>query len=442
MKNTLKCSLLLFSWIALQPNITFSVTLEDCISAALRENPDMEIAKQRIEGAQAALRQAQSGYYPWVTAQGSFTRTDNPPQAFMMELNQRQLDMMQPDFNPNDPDHTDNIRWSLAAKYRVFDCGRREAQVNAATAGTHAAQAGEAVVRNDLVHQVTRAYFKALQACAFVEVQEASVNSLSESLRVAKERFQAGSAVKTDVLNLEVKLAEAKEDLIRAENGLKLAVATLNTTIGSELAQAGNLQSPVTDEEPLEITPCCENELNARPELLAVKAQATATEQLWRQAERDFYPVFNAFGSLDWDSGNWRGYEHSYLVGVMAEWELFTGFNRMFARRQAISEAARSKAEIAKTRLMLQFDVTQAQIALEEAQERLEVTKKNVENAREALRITRERYQQGAADITELLTAEVGLHALRTRDVAARYDWLIAQSNLERARGLLAKKYE
>lgn len=417
-----------------------AITLEDCIQTALQENPDMAAAAQRIASAQAALRQAESGYYPWLSLNGSYMRTDNPPQAFMMTLNQRQLNMMAPEFDPNDPDDTDNIRWSIAAKYRLFDGGQRESARGAALSGTRLAQSGQDAARNELVHQVTRAYLNTLQARAFVDVQAAMVTSLEESQRVARERFQAGSAVKTDVLNLDVKLAEAREDLIRARNGLRLAEAALNTAIGVDVARADDLQPP-PEPETEALADASRAGPENRPELRLAAEQVTLSQHLWRRARRGFSPALNAFGSLDWDSDDWRDYENSYMAGIMAEWEIFDGFRRPNAIRQASAELARARAELRKTRLNVQFDLTQAQLSLGEARERIEVMHKNVENAREALRITRERYQQGAADITELLTAEVGLHALQTRDVAARYDLLIAQSNLKRACGALAEKY-
>ena len=416
-----------------------AVTLEDCIQTALRENPDITAAAQRVEAARAALRQAESGYYPWLSLNGAYTRTDNPPQAFMLTLNQRQLNMMSPDFNPNDPDDTDNIRWSIAAKYRLFDGGQRGANRGAALSGTRMAQSGQDAVRNELVHQVTRAYLGTLQARAFVGVQEAMVNSLEESRRVANERLQAGSAVKTDVLNLEVKLAEAREDSIRARNGMRLAEAALNTAIGVDLARATDLTPPPAPPAAAAEQPA---DLSHRPELQLAAEQVVLSQHQWRRARREFCPILNAFGSMDWDSDDWRDYENSYIAGVMAEWEIFDGFRRPYAVRQASADLARTRAELRKTRLALQFDLTRAQLSVSEARERIEVTRKNVENAREALRITRERYQQGAADVIELLTAEVGLHALQTRDVAAHYDLLIAQSNLERARGDLADKYQ
>ena len=49
-----------------------------------------------------------------------------------------------------------------------------------------------------------------------------------------------------------------------------------------------------------------------------------------------------------------------------------------------------------------------------------------------------EQYQQGAADISILLQTQVGVTAMQTRSAAAQYDYLIALSNLQRAKGELA----
>ncbi len=78
---------------------------------------------------------------------------------------------------------------------------------------------------------MTYGYYSVLQAQAFVLVQEESLTSLEENLRVARERFNTGSAVKTDVLNLEVKLAQAREDVIRASNGLQLAISMVASQV-------------------------------------------------------------------------------------------------------------------------------------------------------------------------------------------------------------------
>ncbi len=95
-----------------------------------------------------------------------------------------------------------------------------------------------------------------------------------------------------------------------------------------------------------------------------------------------------------------------------------------------------------QARLNLQLDLQQAFLGAREAWERLNVTRKSLETAEEAQRIVREQYEQGAADIALLLQTQVGVTAMQTRSIAARYDYLTALSNLQRAKGELGGSQE
>ena len=162
----------------------------------------------------------------------------------------------------------------------------------------------------------------------------------------------------------------------------------------------------------------------------------------YREAVRDYLPTLDAFGSVDWDSDSLSDFQDSYTVGVALQWEAFSGGRRSAAVAQARAEWQAAMQQEQKARNELALDLRRAELGASEARERLAVTAKSVESAEEALRITRDRYEQGAADITELLVAETRLTGIRTRDVAAYYDCLIARSNLERAMGVLFGKYE
>ena len=108
---------------------------------------------------------------------------------------------------------------------------------------------------------------------------------------------------------------------------------------------------------------------------------------------------------------------------------------------QTSGEARAARAGIDKVANQLRLDLKTASIKAGEAWERMETANKCTESAEEALRITRERYQSGAADIPELLTAQSGLTGTRTRNISALYDYLTALSNLERARGALVQRH-
>ncbi len=414
-----------------------ATTLEDAIQAALRHSPTLKAADARIGSAQAMLRQARSYYYPAIGLAASYTRTDNPPQAFMMTLNQRNLNMMDPGFNPNEPDSTDNLRGSVTLQWRLFDL-QRDAGKNMARYGMRASAEALAAARNQLAYEVTRGFYQVLQAKAFASVQEHAVQSIEESLRVARERFSAGGAVKTDVLNLETQLAHANEDLIKARNGAQLALAALNAAIGEELVSIDTMVSP--DSTALEAPPpACKNPeaYEKRPELRAATLMRQLKEQDVRKAKGGFAPTISAYGSLDADSGNASDFETSYLAGVIAEINIFDGARTRAALQTARAELTAAQADEANARLHLRLDLQQAFLGAQEAWERLEVTRKSLETAEEAQRIVQEQYQQGAADISILLQTQVGATAMRTRHVAAQYDYLIAVSNLQRAKGEL-----
>jgi outer membrane protein TolC len=412
-------------------------TLSQCITTALKGSPDTRSASARVEAAIAAVKEASSAYYPQLGLAGSWARTDNPPQAFFMSLNQRRASL-EKDFNH--PDDIENARGSVVAQWRVCDGGRRIADKRAAKMGAQAMESTLDTVRNDLVYQITRAYYGTLQARAFVTVREESVRSIMESLRVATERFKAGGTLKTDVLNLEVQLSQAREDLIRARNGLQLAAAALNMAIGEELLKSSDLADLSDPPEQSDRTNPA-GKVESRPEWSAAQAQVRMAEAKVSRARRDYAPVLNAFGSVDWDTDPFRGAEQSYIVGAAVELNVFDGFRTRSGLARASAGLVAAQAEADKLGNMLRLDMTQSLLNEQEALERFEVAEKSLVSAGESLRITEERYKQGSADITELMAAQVGLIATRTRKVAAQYDRLIARANVERAGGRLAEKY-
>ena len=419
-----------------------AASLDECVRAALEKNPNIQAGVERINAAKFMINEAKSAYYPRLYLAGGYAYTDNPTQAFMMTLNQRDLNIMAPGFDPNEPDATDNTRLTLGVKYRLYNGGTNVISIEMAQVGKEAHEFQLRAVRNELIYQVTRGYYGVLQAQAFVQVQEESIRSLEENLRVARERYKAGSAVKTDVLNLEVKLAQAREDLIQASNGVQLAIASLNTAIGSELVSSEGLPVPETveiDDVPVQLD---YGDIENRPELMATRKMADMKEQSYKKSRHSNYPTLDAYGTYDVNTGDLEAFEDSYLVGVVAEWEFFSGFQGSYKNKSTRAEWQAAKYEEQKVYNDLRLDLHQAYLKSIEAWQRLQVTRKSVESAEEALRITSEQYKGGVADITILLTAQVGLTAQKTRDVAAYYDYFSALSNYERAQGNAVLKYQ
>lgn len=411
--------------------------VEACVQAARAGNPDLRALQARVTAARAAVEQAAAAYYPQVGVGAGYARTDNPAQSFMMELNRRELNMADPAFNPNEPEDTENTRLSVNARYALYDGGRRGLNKASAEAASAAVAAQERGARNTLVHEVRRAWYGVRQAAALVRLGEDTVASMKENVRVAGERVQAGQSLQTDVLNLEVSLAEAEEQLIRARNGVELAVLALNTAIGQDFATVDGVLAVELPADPVAPATSVET-VEQRPELAAARAALLAQEHQYQLARRGYAPQVSAFGSLDWDSEVDTDFEQSYFAGVGAEWELFTGFRRGASVAGAAQALEAARADLQSLHNRLALDYRSAVLTGREAAQRLEVAQRSRKNAEEALRITRARYTEGSADVTELLTAQNGLTATRAREESARYDLWTALSNVERAAGRLA----
>ncbi|MFU8780182.1 MAG: TolC family protein [Kiritimatiellia bacterium] len=412
-----------------------AAVLETLIAQALEQNHGLHALNRQIDAAEATQREARAAYFPQMGASLQYIATDNAPQAFMLQLNQRQLDMRDPAFDPNQPDDTTNLQMSLGVHMPLYHAARQPRQ-HATRLQSALSRQNMAAARNALVHAVTQGYYQVLEAQAFAAVQQAAQLSFTESLRVARERFESGAVVRTDVLNLEVQLAQANENLIRARNGIQLAIAALNATIGMDTVSIEGLPEPdmhipAPHSEPLSTA--------ARPELAAAHLQHKLASEQIRIARAGTRPNLYLFGSVIWDGERLNeDREESYIAGVALDWNWFDG-----GRTRARTDAARAmqdsaRASIQQTLTQLELEAKQAYLHMQEAWQRIQVTEHASTSADEALRITRALYQEGAADIATLLVAELALTETRMRATAARYDYLIALSNAKRTAGLFA----
>ncbi|MFO8110898.1 MAG: TolC family protein [Desulfosalsimonadaceae bacterium] len=426
---------ILFACLALSPATIMAITLNECIETALEMNPDLDAAAYRVKASRAAHLQARSPWYPALSASGSYMRTNNPSQAFMMELNQKKLDMTDPGFDPADPDDIDNTRIRLGMRYLLYDGGRSRLNEQMAEQGIDISRYEHAAVKNELIYEVTRGYYEALKAGEFIAVFRKTADSIEKSLQLAKQRFQEGTAVKTDVLNLEVQLLQAQEDLIVAENGFSLAIAALNTSIGADIVYPDKLLPPERKITAPAVAAAEQNTVAKRPEMQAAALIVKSKKLDLTHAKRAYLPSVEAMGALDLDSPVSDNFEDSYVAGVTAKWDIFSGYARSAKVSESRALRNESLAFLKKTRKQLELDLKQAELQLSNAFQRLDVTRKAIENAEESLRITRERYENGAVEITALLNAQSAMTASSVRNKAAYYDYLEALANIKRATG-------
>ena len=248
---------------------------------------------------------------------------------------------------------------------------------------------------------------------------------------VARKRLDGGTLLKSDVLDIEVRLAQAREDSVRARNAKTLAERALRNLLGIEGGEF-----IVADTAPLVSAPKS-GDFSQRPELAAALDREAAAQAQVRGSKSGYQPRLSAFGSLDYDYG-WvtHGNGQSYTAGVVVQWDLWDGFATRSKVREAKANLEAAQEERRKLRLAVGLEAEQARLDLDAADERLAVTSKAVEQAAESASLTRNRFEQGGALSTQLIDAETALVAARVRRAEAECDQHIAIAALRKALAL------
>jgi outer membrane protein TolC len=394
----------------------------------LTNNPDSRLAQQRIQAAQAGWRQAQAAFSPQLQFQSSYLRTDNPMLVFGSILNQRAYSSAL-DFN-HVPD-ADNLKVKGLVTVPLYAGGRNVAGRDAAQATAQSAQQTAEAVRNALAFEVARSFYHVVKTREFIRATEAGVRSFETNLAIANKRLNAGTLLKNEALDVEVRLAQAREEWARARNSHALAAHALKNLLGIELGDFA-----IADSAPATTAPDS-GDFSRRPELAAYQHRQRAAEAEVRKARSGHRPRLDAFASADYDYGwKFEGEGESYTAGLMLQWDLWDGQLTRAKVQEARAGLESSREELRKVRLALSLEVEQARLALNEANERLLVTEKVVAQAGESVDLTRARFEQGLALATQLIDAETMRIAARVRRAEAEADQNVAAAALRKALGL------
>ncbi|WP_446809179.1 TolC family protein [Methylomonas sp. 2BW1-5-20] len=413
-------------------------TLEQAIDTALSNNPELGIMQARIEQANAQLGESLASFYPQIKASLSYQHSDNPAQAFSMIIAQRRLSFAGNDFNH--PGGVDNYRPQVTATYSLFRGGQDYYRKQAAELGIETSELEKAATRNQLVNHVTAAYYGELAAMEAHEVSQRSITAVQSELDQSRIRFDAGTVLKSDVLSLEVQLAEAKDAEIQTANAIELAQSMLKTLLGLSTNEAfaiNSTQQAALPEAPAVFDELLNQALSSHPELKAAEKRVAIAEQQLKVAQAAHLPRADAFVSYGSDSKDlaFSSNRDNVSAGVMLEVDVFSGFATQERIKKAEHELTATQETVRQTRLRIENQLKSAQLKLQEALSSAEVSRVAVQSAEEALRLVNEQRQAGVVTVTRYIEAEVARDKAHARQINARFDALRAEAELKQATG-------
>jgi outer membrane protein TolC len=383
-------------------------------------NLTMQTARLELERSKAALREAQAALFPTVELQGSFSRAESADSEISVRSTRIERErnpftslFSAPIAERDDPART-RLDTSIRLNYDVFTAGRRTAQIKAAEKRVRSAELAVERTLEDLRLDVSTDYYNLQEADEQIRINQAAVRNAEISLRDTQAQERAGLGTKFDVLRSQVQLANNQQQLTNSR---------ANQTIRRrQLAQRLSLPefAVVVTADPVEKAGDWKWSLE-QSIVQAYKNRAELEEQLvqrdisdeQRKAELaalgptvSLQAQYNLLKVLE---ERVPGFSDGYSLSATARWTLFDGGQaRARAQQQEIAKKV-AEATFAERRGSIRFQIEQSYATLLSSQANIETTNTALDQAREALRLARLRFQAGVGTQSDVINAETDL---------------------------------
>lgn len=407
-------------------------TLEQAILTALQRNPQIQRARQEIERTKGVYLEVRADALPRVDATANFSDVD--PHLSSV-----------PGFDSGGTGVGVERSYSLSirATQIVFAGGRVVSQIRGADFQRDASYYAFRDTIDTVIATVRQQFYQILLNRALIGVQEESVRLLESQLQDQRNRFEAGTVPRFNVLQAQVALSNQQPELISARNNYRISQLQLARTIGLDFDPARGEGAPLEavgqlQYEPrhIPLTRAIELAKERRPLLKEQKANVMASNAQVGVARSGFFPQINATGGTDFRSSpvseNIGDVRSGYVLGAtgsLAIWDWGQTYGRL---KQAKALLEQSKITYDDAGRQVELEVQQAYSNLLQGSDLIRSQTENVGQAEEALRLASARLSAGAGTQLEVLNARVEVTRAQSTSLQALYTYNAALAEFDR----------
>jgi len=398
--------------------------LQRCVNAALARNPSLRMAAAEIAIARADLAQARSTDDPRINASGSLMAFQDPPSFIMPGLGQVVYGQRL------------NADAALQVDIPLTTGGQTDAAKAMARAGIRAAMARDMRARQSVVLEAVTAYFNVLKAADMQKVAEAQRTALAAQNHAVTKMHEVGLVAKLDPLRTTAALAGAEEAVILCGNRAKLAEAALKAVLGLDPDQPIVVVERFEDIAlPADLKAAVDEALTNRPEVQELRAQIDQADSARRFADNQDHPTLGVFGRADLARSSALPRTGVFSAGIGVKWPLFDGNASEAAEDRAIAQRSQLEARLDGLRDQITVEATEAFLALQSSQPRIETTEKAVAAADEGFELAAVGYANQVVPLTDMLDAQAQRAKAQNDRAAAVHDRRAAMARLVFALG-------
>ena len=410
---------LLTGCLALQSPV---LTLDEAVSLALRQNPNLEIARREQNVALIEADRNRPAFRPQLDAIA--TQIVRGPRVELPGVRDEVV-------LPNSIS-----RLAVELRQPLYQFGAGRAPAARANAMAAAARSNFRKAELDTVLQVREGYEGVRRARALAGVARQALDLARANVELTRLLEERRLQATLDVLEAERAEAEAASGLLQAENGVRLAQANVNRLLGRDIetpfetAPDGELPG-----EPGPLQELVAQAMQERPEAQTLRHNIEAAEAGLRLAKASRLPRVDLEAAYELQTETALVPESGVSAGITVRAPIFDGPVRRFTIREAEERVEQLRSSLAALEGGIALEIERQRLAMGEARQRIELADRAVRAAEQAYEITRARQERGFAIQAEVQRAQLALRQARTDRATAESDLRLARMRLDRAIG-------
>lgn len=406
-----------------------SLSLNEAISLALKNNPRIKAAERGVEAEGFKVDAAKGERFPVINLNGGATRyryaqpitpiTGSPLKGTAF-----------PEF--------DNTIYDFSVSFTmpIYKGGRIERGITIAEIKRSAAEDQLKFNRQELIYNIKSVYYKIAQLEKLRASNETTVKSLEGHKRNVELAVNAGSVPKVDLLKTDVELSHARQNELTVRNNLESAYELLKTLIGVDTNESlAILSAEATEESIPAYNEGAAKALEQRADYKAAQKKKRAAEERVRSAEGRRLPQASLNGEYGDRSGSDLGFNENWFIGVRFTMPLFDGgvIKSDIVRERKEEEASKEEERALRNDIMR--EVKDAYLNIANSDEKVKTSISAIDAAKENLRIEHLKFDTGNGTTADVLDAESALIRSESEYYQAVFERASAIAALKRAIG-------
>jgi outer membrane protein len=338
----------------------------------------------------------------------------------------------------NNPIIYDRLATGVSAGQLITDFGRTSTLVQSADLHAMSQERLSEATKDQLVFDVSRAYFSALRSQAVLRVASQTVEARKVVLDQVTELAANKLKSELDVTFAKVNVADAELLQLNAQNELRAAYAELSQAMGDRNVQQYRLvEEPMPGTLPPNPEDLVSQALQARPDISAFRLERDSAARFSKAEHSLWYPSISAVMSLGIIPVHSAPLSDRYgALGFNISIPVFNGKLYNARQKEADIKARASEERLADLSNTVSRDVTVAWLRANTAFQRIALTGQLLDQSRLALELAQTRYDLGLSSIVELTQAQLGQTSAEIASASAKYDYQLQRSVLDYQMGV------